>query len=95
MEEIDKSTTQPSTDDSQSDGKSRGIDGGIESDRPVIMDEQNEQYSPFSGGNRLIQNGVQLSIFDMPLPTEEEQKEYIMESGASKKLRFFYASTNY
>lgn len=77
-----------STDDSQSDGKSRGIDGGIESDRPVIMDEQNEQYSPFSGGNRLIRNGVQLSIFDMPLPTEEEQKEYIIKAEQARSSAF-------
>ena len=83
--QIDDTT---STDDSQSDGKSRGIDGGIESDRPVIMDEQNEQYSPFSGGNRLIQNGVQLSIFDMPLPTEEEQKEYIMKAEQARSSAF-------
>lgn len=83
--QIDHTT---STDDSQSDGKSRWIDGRIESDRPVIMDEQNEQYSPFSGGNRLIRNGVQLSIFDMPLPTEDEQKEYIMKAEQARSSAF-------
>lgn len=77
-----------STDDSRTDGESRGIDRGNEIDRPVIMDGTDEQFSPFSGGNRVIGNGVQLSIFDMVLPTEEEQKEYIMKAEQARSSAF-------
>ncbi|NDO18078.1 helicase [Lachnospiraceae bacterium MD329] len=52
------------------------------------MDGTDEQFSPFSGGNRVIGNGVQLSIFDMVLPTEEEQKEYIMKAEQSRSSAF-------
>jgi N12 class adenine-specific DNA methylase len=76
------------TDDSRTDGESRGIDRGNEIDRPVIMDGTDEQLSPFSGGNRVIGNGVQLSIFDMVLPTEEEQKEYIMKAEQARSSAF-------
>ncbi len=76
------------TDDSRTDGESRGIDRGNEIDRPVIMDGTNEQFSPFSGGNRVIGNGIQLSIFDMVLPTEEEQKEYIMKAEQARSSAF-------
>lgn len=76
------------TDDSRTDGESRGIDRGNEIDSPVIMDGTDEQLSPFSGGNRVIRNGVQLSIFDMVLPTEEEQKEYIMKAEQARSSAF-------
>lgn len=68
------------TDNSIADGEIGGHNGRDEIDRPVTMDGTNEQLSPFSGGNRIIGNGVQLSIFDMVLPTEAEQKEYIMKA---------------
>ncbi len=77
------------TDDSRADGESGGIDRGNEIDRPVIMDGTNEQLSPFSGGNRIVGNGVQLSIFDMVLPTEAEQKEYIMKAEQARSSAFF------
>ncbi len=76
------------TADSIADGESRGINRGNEIDRPVTMDGTNEQFSPFSGGNRIIGNGVQLSIFDMVLPTEEEQKEYIKKAEQAKGSAF-------
>lgn len=76
------------TDDSRTDGESGGLNRGNEIDRPVIMDGTDEQLSPFSGGNRIIGNGVQLSIFDMVLPTEEEQKEYIKKAEQAKGSAF-------
>lgn len=76
------------TNDSRTDGESGGLNRGNEIDRPVIMDGTDEQLSPFSGGNRVIGNGVQLSIFDMVLPTEEEQKEYIMKAEQVKGSAF-------
>lgn len=68
------------TDNSIADGESGGHNRSDEINRPVTMDGTNEQLTPFSGGNRIIGNGVQLSIFDMVLPTEAEQKEYIMKA---------------
>ena len=74
--------------DSQEDGESGGRNGSDEIDRPVTMDGTNEQFSPFSGGNRIIGNGIQLSIFDMELPTEAEQKEYIMKAEQTQGSAF-------
>lgn len=68
------------TDNSIADGGSGERERGTESDRPAQMDRFDEQLSPFGGGNRVIRNGVQLSIFDMVLPSEAEQKEYIMKA---------------
>lgn len=68
------------TDNSIADGGSGECERGTESDRPAQMDRFDEQLSPFGGGNRVIRNGVQLSIFDMVLPSEAEQKEYIMKA---------------
>lgn len=76
------------TEDSRADGESGGLDRGNEINRPVTMDGTDEQLSPFSGGNRIIGNGVQLSIFDMVLPTEEEQKEYIKKAEQARSSAF-------
>lgn len=70
------------------DGESRGRDGDNESERPAQMDGLNEQLSPFSRGERTQRAGVQLSLFDVPLPSEEEQKRIIDEAEHTRRSAF-------
>lgn len=70
------------------DGESRGRDGDNESERSAQMDGLNEQLSPFSRGERTQRAGVQLSLFDVPLPREEEQKRIIDEAEHTKRSAF-------
>ena len=80
--------------DNIADGASGRRDGENESARPDEMDGTDEQFSPFSGGDSPNGRGVQLSLFDIALPSEEEQKK-IIETGGASTLRFFYASADY
>lgn len=59
--------------DGSTDGESRGSDGVDESQRSVEMDRFDEQFSPFSRRNDTSGAGVQLSLFDIVLPSESEQ----------------------
>ena len=70
------------------DGESRGRDGDNESERPAQMDGLNDQLSPFSRGERTQRAGVQLSLFDVPLPSEEEQKRIIDEAEHTRRSAF-------
>ena len=58
-------------------GESGGRDGDNEIEGSVEMDGFNEQLSPFGRGDRAERAGVQLSLFDISLPSEEEQRNMI------------------
>ena len=66
--------------DNIADGASGRRDGENESARPDEMDGTDEQFSPFSGGDSPNGRGVQLSLFDIALPSEEEQKKIIEQA---------------
>lgn len=63
--------------DNIADGASGRRDGGNERARPDEMDGTDEQFSPFSRGDSPNGRGVQLSLFDIALPSEEEQRKMI------------------
>ena len=67
-----------------SDGTGQWSERGNEGERPDEMDGTNEQYSPFSGGNRASGVGVQLSFL---LPTEEEQINSLEQRKAERDNR--------
>ena len=75
--------------DSVEAGTDRGSDGGAESPEPIDMDRLNEQLSPFSRGDGTEGRGVQLNLFDMSLPSEEEQRNSIEaeQNGSAFKMR--------
>ncbi|MDY3031313.1 MAG: hypothetical protein SOS24_06085, partial [Clostridia bacterium] len=52
------------------------------------MDGLNEQLSPFSRGDRAERTGVQLSLFDITLPSEEEQRNIIAKAEQSRRSAF-------
>lgn len=62
------------------DGESGGRERGTESRKPDEVDTADEQPQTFSGGNRVSGNSTQLSLFDLLLPTEEEQQNIIREA---------------
>ena len=64
---------------SHEDGTDRGRDRGTESEKSDDVDRTNEQFSPFSGGNRTAGGGLQLSLFDL-IPTEEQQRETVQRA---------------
>lgn len=65
---------------SVADGESGGRERGTESRRPDEVDTLDEQPQTFSGRNRVSGNSTQLSLFDLLLPTEEEQQNIIREA---------------
>ncbi len=65
---------------SVADGESGGRERGTESRRPDEVDTADEQSQTFSGRNRVSGNSTQLSLFDLLLPTEEEQQNIIREA---------------
>ena len=75
--------------DSVTDGTERGSDGGAESPEPIDMDRLDEQFSPFSRGDGSEGRGVQLNLFDVSLPSEEEQRNSIEaeQTGSAFKMR--------
>ena len=74
------------TEGSRADGKSRGSDGGNESEQSVEMDRVNEQFAPFGGGVGSERTGIQLTLFDMPLPTAEEQEENLRKTEQTRPV---------
>lgn len=65
---------------SVADGESGGRERGTESRRPDEVDTADEQPQTFSGRNRVSGNSTQLSLFDLLIPTEEEQQNIIREA---------------
>lgn len=84
-----QSSDRAGTEDSITDGTGRGSDGGAESAGSVEVDGTDEQSSPFGGGNGTRRTGVQLSLFDVPLPSEEEQRNMIERAEQSRRSVFF------
>ena len=84
-----QSSDRTGTEDSITDGTGRESDGGAESAGSVEVDGADEQSSPFGGGNDTRRTGVQLSLFDVPLPSEEEQRNMIERAEQSKRSAFF------
>lgn len=76
------------TENSGADGEIRGSDRNDESERSVEMDRFDEQLSPFSRGDDTAGRGVQLSLLDMTLLTEEEQREYIEKAEQVQRSAF-------
>lgn len=84
-----QSSDRAGAEDSITDGTGRGSDGGAESAGSVEVDGTDEQSSPFGGGNGTRRTGVQLSLFDVPLPSEEEQRNMIERAEQSRRSAFF------
>lgn len=83
-----QSSDRTGTEDSITDGTGRESDGGAESAGSVEVDGADEQSSPFGGGNDTRRTGVQLSLFDVPLPSEEEQRNMIERAEQSRRSAF-------
>ena len=66
--------------DSITDGTGRGSDGGAQSAGSVEVDGTDEQSSPVGGGDGTRRTGVQLNLFDIQLPSEEEQRNIVMSA---------------
>lgn len=64
------------SDENSTDG---GHHGGTESQRPAVVDGNDELGFTFSGGNRTAGSGLQLSLFDTIL-TEDEQKDVVQKA---------------
>ena len=67
------------TEDNQGIGTNRGRERGTESERPDDVDGTDEQPTPFSGINRTAGGSLQLSLFDLILP-EEQQRETVQRA---------------
>ena len=66
--------------DSITDGTGRRTDREIESTGSAEMDGADEQFPPLSGGDSARRTGVQLNLFDLTLPSEEEQRNIVMSA---------------
>lgn len=75
------------TDDSE-DGSSGGRNGADESGQSFALDGADEQLPSFSGGIGTVTVGTQLNLFDMTLPTEEEQRRMILEAEQRRSSAF-------
>ena len=67
------------TEDNQGDGTNRGRERGTESERPDDVDGTDEQPTPFSRRNRIAGGSLQLSLFDL-IPPEEQQREIVQRA---------------
>lgn len=67
------------TEDSPEIGTDRGRERGTESKRPDDVDRTDEQPTPFSGRNRTAGGSLQLSLFDL-IPPEEQQRETVQRA---------------
>ena len=67
------------TDDSEKVGTDRGRERGTESERPDDVGRTDEQSTPFSGRNRTAGGSLQLSLFDL-IPPEEQQRETVQRA---------------
>ena len=76
------------TEDSITDGTGRGSDGGAQSPGSAEVDGADEQSSPVGGGNGARRTGVQLNLFDIQLPSEEEQRNMIERAEQSRRSAF-------
>lgn len=74
--------------DSSTDGGAGGRDRVDESQRPVEMDRFDAQFSPFSRRNDTSGAGVQLSLFDIVLPSESEQIANIEKAEQAQRSVF-------
>ncbi len=70
------------------DGESGGSDGDYEIEGSDALDRADEQLPTFGGGNGTVGAGVQLNLFDMPLPSEEEQQNMIREAERIRSSAF-------
>lgn len=68
------------TENSNTDGENGRRDGEHEGEGSVTMDGLDEQLSPFSRGDSSPRAGLQLSLWDISLPSEEKQKNMIEEA---------------
>lgn len=67
------------TEDSPEIGTDRGRERETESKRPDDVDRTDEQPTPFSGRNRTAGGSLQLSLFDL-IPPEEQQRETVQRA---------------
>lgn len=84
-----QSSGRAGADDSITDGTGRGSDGGAQSTGSVEVDGTDEQSSPVGGGDSARRTGVQLSLFDIQFPSEEEQRNIIEQAEQSRRSAFF------
>lgn len=76
------------------DGRERGSDGGIESQRSDGVDRANEQYPAESKGNREERNSGELEENNRSsdiLPSEEEQLQILEEKAEEKSPAFSFS----
>ena len=73
---------------SVTDGEERGRDRADESEGPDALGGTYEQFYPLSGGERTSGVGVQLNLFDMALPSEQEQRQAIEIAEQRKRSAF-------
>ncbi len=69
-----------STENRSENGESRGSDRINEVERPYALDTFDEQLPSLGGRDSDIGTGVQLNLFDIPLPTEDEQKNFLRQA---------------